>query len=147
MPSKYESKFAREIVELSKMGRSLVQIASEFGVSERTMRQWKNEADKLEFRDAYQLAKEAFEAYHEDILQKMAKGIIKGGNAQAQMYILNNRCRDKWGTISTQKIDMTTEAKKLTDKDIEDRLKEIMAIKAQRNNPPSSGTPANPQLP
>lgn len=144
MASSYNPKFVTEIVELASLGRSMTQIASTFGVAYSTMRGWKQDPEKADFKAAYQLAKEAFESYHEDILQKMAKGIIKGGNAQAQMYILNNRCKKTWGSVSTQKIDMTTDVKKLSDKEIDDQIKSLLAAKAQNNTPSANNAPASP---
>lgn len=139
MASKYDPKFIQEMLDQSELGRSMTQIAASIGVPYNTFRGWKLHPDKQDFAEAWLAARTKFEAYHEDILQKMAKGLIKGGNAQAQMYILNNRCKKTWGSISTQKIDMTTDVKKLTDKEIEDQIKALLAAKAVNNT--SGNTP------
>lgn len=142
--SQYTPKVIQEMLDQAAIGRSMTQIAASLGIPFSTFKGWKYQSDKADFAVAWQAANTAFEAYHEDVLQKMAKGIIKGGNAQAQMYILNNRCKKNWGSISTQKIDMTTDIKKMSDKEIDDQIKSLLAAKAANSNSSNNGTPATP---
>src|ERR1700687_155079 len=88
---KYTPELAFEFFELCSKGWSLVQIAAHQGILKKHYFLWsKHEIRKPDFHTAWVRGKEACQAYHESLLDKMIRQEIKASSAEieAQKYRL-----------------------------------------------------------
>jgi hypothetical protein len=132
-PTVYKEEFCSEIIRLMSEGKSQVQAAAILGVAKGNFYNWANDPTKPEFQEAFLLAKTCYEAYHEEVLQKIAKGILKG-QAAAQIYMMKCRFRDdkygdSWKDTTDQKIELKNELKSMTNSEIDETIKTLLAAR------------------
>lgn len=146
MDKKYYDGIGTEVIRLMSEGKSRVQVCAALGINKNLLLNWSRDPNKPEFTEAYNIGLCCYEAYHEDLLLKHSKGIIKG-SAAAQIYLMKCRFRredefgDSWKESTDQKIELKNELKTMTDKEIEETIKCLLAQRLKNSN--SSGSPAN----
>lgn len=142
----YKESMNAEMIALASTGKSMVQIAAEFGISKYTMEKWSKNPAMPEFMEAYSIARTCNEAYWEDVGQKGTKGMIKGFNPYSWHKIMAARHQDDWTERSAQKIELKNEVAQMTNEQIDEALKALLAArelnKAKSNG--SSGAAASP---
>ena len=131
-----------ELVRLATEGKSMVQIAAIFGVDKTTMRDWAKDIKKPEFMEAYRLGRTCSEAYWEEVGQRGAKGLAQRFNAPAWCKIMGTRFKDDWAEVSTQKIELKNEFKSMSNEEIDDTIKTLLAQRNLNKTPNDSGAPA-----
>lgn len=137
--SKYKPEFAQQFIELSKQGKSANMIASHFGVSLNTVRTWSNDPNKPEFMSAYEEGYTHFEAWMEDNGQKGMKGHLAKFSASTWIYMMKCYFKksQRWIEVNIQKIEDERDATKLSDKDINERIKQLLGEAANRKKLPA----------
>jgi hypothetical protein len=145
---KYNENRPTEIIRIMSSGKSTVQAAAEMGISKDSLYSWAKDPNKPEFMEAYRIARTCYEAYHEDVLQKIAKGVIKG-QAAAQIYMMKCRFRDdkfgdSWKDSIDQKIELKNELKSLSNEEIDETIKTLLTQRNMNKNNGSSGATASP---
>lgn len=125
----YREEMAREVIELASIGRSMVQIAAEWGISKDAMKDWARDKNKPEFMLAYKVARTCNEGYWEDLGQKGAKGLLPKFNVAAWSRLMSARFKDDWTETSKQKVEMKNEFKSMSDKEIDEALKLLLEQK------------------
>lgn len=91
-PSKYKPEFCETVRKLGAQGRSYTQMARDLGVAKSTMQDW--EAAHPNFRVALKEAREAAQAWWEDLGMEMAQ--TGTGNPTAFIFQMKNRFRDDY---------------------------------------------------
>ena len=141
---KYKDFMPSKLVELASEGRSMVQIAKEFGISKGTIYDWGSDATKPEFTEAYKLGQTCFEAYWEEVGQKGAKGILAKFCYPAWDRIIRARCKDEWSDSAIARLELKNEVGKMTTKEIDEAIKTLISIRqSNKNNEGNSGSEAN----
>lgn len=140
--TKYKDHMPAKLVELASEGRSMVQIAKEFGIDKNTIYAWKDDVTKPEFMEAYRLGNTCFEAYWEEVGQKGAKGVLAKFCYPAWDRIIRARCRDEWSDSAIQRMELKNEVGKLTNKEIDEAIKALIAAR-QNNKPTEPGSGSN----
>ena len=141
----YKDSFPALVVEMARGGKSMVQIAAEAGINKATWYGWASDDSKPEFQLAYKLAKTCYEAYWEGIGAQGAKGNLAKFCYPAWDRIMRSRCQDEWSESAINKIELKNELKSMTNKEIDEALKTLLAAKANNeNNDGNSGAPASP---
>src|SRR5690242_20603219 len=109
-PSKYNVKTTPgEFLELCRQGKSLTQIATKLGVLESEILSWTRKRDTT-FKYAFEHGRQAYKAYHEDLLDKMIRKEVNASSAEinAQIYILKVKFKEEWSEkIEPQKIEVS----------------------------------------
>lgn len=139
--TKYEDTMPAEIIEMSAEGKSPVQIAAYWKVSEDTIKQWAKDLTKPEFGEAYKIAKTCFEGYWEDVGQKGIKGLNPKFNAAAWQKVMSSRCSENWKESTTQKIELKNEVSSMSTEEIDEAIKVLLAQRKVNTGNNSSGTP------
>lgn len=85
-PTKYLPEFCERAVELGKLGKSIVQIACDFGVLKSAVYDWMKEYP--DFSNAMEQARLYSEAYWEEITQRHSS---VGSNVAGAKYYMNVR--------------------------------------------------------
>lgn len=141
-PTKYEAYMPAKLVELCSEGRSMVQVAREFGISKDTIYDWAKDINKPEFMQAYKLGRTCFEAYWEEIGMKGAKGVLVKFNPMAWDRLMRTRCKDEWSESAISKIELKNELKSMTNKEIDETIKTLLAARQSNNQNNNSGSEA-----
>jgi hypothetical protein len=89
--TKYDPSMCNKLIEIMADGKFEASACVAIGISKQTF--WKYIEKYPEFCAAYEMAKTANEAIHEDTIVGMGKGTVKG-NVVAQLGVLNNKY--KW---------------------------------------------------
>ena len=139
--SKYKDSFPAEMIALAALGNSMVQIAAKFGVSKSTLLNWAKDPMHPEFMEAYQVARTCHEAYWEDLGQKGTRGMIKGFNASSWSKLMSVRHQDDWVDRSAQKIELQNEVSTMTNQEIDEALKALLAAREINKAKQAGGTP------
>lgn len=140
--TKYEDTMPAEIIDMTASGKSIVQIAAYWKVSEDTIKSWSKDPNKPEFMEAFKIAQACFEGYWEDVGQKGIKGLNPKFNAAAWQKVMSSRCSENWKESSTQKIELKNEVKSMTNEEIDETIKLLLSQRKQ--NTSGSGSPVNP---
>jgi hypothetical protein len=136
----YHAGFCDEVVRLGLEGKSETQMAASLGVSLKKFNSWIKNPNIPEFKEAVMLAMTYALAYHEDVLTKIARGILPRGNSTSQQFLMKIRFQDKYKETSESKVDFTNTTKNLTDKELDEMIAALVARKGQGQS--NSGAPA-----
>lgn len=138
--SKYQDHYPSEIVRMGQEGKSQTQMAAALNVDRHTIADWAKDPKKPEFVQAMKLALTCAEGYWENIGQQGTKGILPKFNPSSWIYTMKCRFRDNWKDQTDSKIDISNTVKALTDEELDDTIKALVARKAIKDG--SSGAPA-----
>src|SRR5690348_12135752 len=139
--TKYKSDFCVDVVKYGQEGLSKTQIASKLGISYTTLHSWEKDPNKLEFKNSMDLATTCAEAYWEVIGLQGTKGVLPKFNATSWIFTMKNRFRERWRDVDTQKIELSNSIKGMTDKEIDDTIKALIARKMCGKEDSKSGAP------
>ena len=118
------------IVKLMEKGLSITQCAAKMGVARETIHGWAKDPSKPEFMEAFRMAKTLSEAYHEQLLEDIITGKIKG-NVIGQMYRMKCRFRDRY--LETKKMEIEdSRSKQMTEEELDKRI--AMLEEADKND-------------
>lgn len=98
-PSKYRDEMCQEVIEMGKLGKTLVQMACALDIDRVTLHAWRQE--KANFSYAIDVALQHAQAWWEEKGQEATFGEIPGFSAPAYNYQMKNRFkadrfRDDW---------------------------------------------------
>jgi len=105
-PTKYSAEMNEQVTKLCLLGATDVELASFFGVCEKTINNWKH--DHPEFLQSIKDGKENADA-------RVAKSLYQtalDGNTTAQIFWLKNRRSKEWR--DKQEVDHTTDGKEIS---------------------------------
>lgn len=91
-PSKYNTAYCEEVINILSEGHSVTAFAGAIGVARSTVFLWA--AEHPEFSDALKIGQAKATAYWERILSQVA--LTGKGNAVAAIFGLKNRASDDW---------------------------------------------------
>lgn len=133
MKSEYKKEFAEQFLEYTSQGLSPKVCAKRFGVKYKIMEAWSNDPRKAEFGKAWPLGFEAWEAWWDERLNKMAQG--EKGNIAGVIYYMKCNFKRDWkddGTNNSLDVNI-----RIPEKDL-DRKLELFAKQRLINLPKSS---------
>lgn len=113
---------------LMSKGQSMVQVASFLGVTTRTLRNWFSDPRKPEFKEAVERGKVAAEAFWEDIGMRGMVGEIKDFKPATWQFYMKSRFHQDWADINRSEIEIKNGPTKLSDEEIEDKIKEYSSM-------------------
>ena len=140
MSTKYQPHFPSEIVRLGSEGKSQTQMAAALGVDRHTIANWSKDPAKPEFKEAMRLALTLAEAYWENIGQQGTRGNLPKFIPASWIYMMKCRYADNWREVNESKIDLNNTVKTMTDEELEETIKALVARKSSKDN--GSGAPA-----
>lgn len=126
----FSQELCEEVIKLGKAGKSWTQIAAHYDVDRKTMYNMRKQYP--EFNEAMETSKTNFIAYWEDVGQKGIKGISLKFNAPAWMYYMKVSGGDEWREVTEQKISLSDEVKKLSDKDLDEKIRSLEETRIAR---------------
>ena len=120
----YKPSFCNILIKTMANGGSETRACMEMGIDYKTHQNWIMTVD--EYRDAYEYAKTAHDAYYDDLGRDMAEGKVQG-NATVYCGIMNNRAgwkdNQKAGTINIQQNNFG----RLSDDELNKKIKALAA--------------------
>lgn len=134
MESKYREQFNTDVIKLGSQGSSKTQIAANLGVTCSSLDYWAKKHP--EFKEGLEIALTLAEAYWESIGQKGTKGMLPKFTPASWIYMMKCRYRDNWKDDSNQRIELHNTVKSLTDDELEDALKSLVAAKSKPKTGP-----------
>lgn len=126
----FKPEYCAEVIQLASEGRSMVQIAAGWKITEDTIRNWAKDLNKPEFMEAYRVARTCNEGYWEDVGQKGAKGVNPKFNYAAWSRIMGVRHKKNWAEVNQSKIELKNEFKTMSSKEIDEAIKLLLAQRA-----------------
>lgn len=134
----YKPEYCIEVIRMGQEGKSPAQMAAALGVCKETVFNWSKNAKHPEFKVSFDIAQTCSQAYWEDIGIKGTKGILNKFNVAAWIFNMKNRFRDDYKESSEQKVDINNSVKSMSDEDIEETIKVLVARKMAKDQ--SSGS-------
>ncbi len=125
--SKYRPEMCAEMIKLATEGKYMVQIAAHFKIDKKTLWDWSKDTRKPEFMEAYKIARTCSEAYMAEQGQRGFKGLLAKFNAPAWIFSMKCMFKDDWTETSTQKIELKNEIKAMSNEEIDDTIKTLLA--------------------
>ena len=140
---KYKEQFIQDVIRFGQEGKTIAQTAAAFGIDRHTLYAWSKDVKKPEFMEAYKLARTCAQGYHEDILIKGIKGLLPKYNAVSHIFFMKNSFKEDYRDTSEQRIDINNTVKTMTDEELDETIKVLVARKTKKDND-ASGAPTNP---
>lgn len=126
----YTPELCQKVIELGEQGKSWNQIATLFSTTRRTLYDYRQRYP--EFQEAYMRSREACESYWEDIGQKGIKGILPKFNPTTYQKYMQVQFPDTWREVTEQRITLADEVKKLSDSDLDAKIKALEETRLAR---------------
>ncbi len=120
---KYNKDISVAFFRLCQQGHSLTQIATELGCLKEQLLKWSKDPQKYDFANAWHMGKQACQAYHETLLDKMIKQEIKASSSEieAQKYRLRVMFKEDWSDKQESKVEVS-HVNKLSDQELEEQI-------------------------
>jgi transposase len=123
---KYTPGYCKKVVEMSKEGATPAEIAAAIGVAKKTVYNWIKDPNKKEFKEAWEIARTAAEAYHTKELQDIISSKQKG-NIIGKMYYMKCAFKEEWReTDNKQQIEITNKSEGMNDDELNQRLVQLL---------------------
>lgn len=142
MDKKYDPRFCTEVIKLGQEGKTKAQIAAALGVRKRTVDEWIKSGRHPEFSFAMELALTESQAFMEELGMKGIKGVLQKFNPAAWQFAMKNRFREDYKDITDTAISVQQQVKELTDEEMEEQIKMLMAKNIIKIESSGSGSPA-----
>lgn len=136
-PTKYKEEYSRDIIKLGSNGYSKTQMAAEFKVVHTTLDGWVKKYP--EFAESLPIALTLAEAYWEKVGQQGTKGLLAKFVPASWIYMMKCRYRENWKDDTNQRIELHNTVKSLSDDELEDALKALVASKEIKKSTNSGG--------
>jgi len=117
----YKKTYAKEFFNLSSNGYFPTEIAAKLGVPLKHLQRWSKDVRKPEFGQAWDLGKEACEAFHISKLNKMIDEGASGPMLQSQQFILTKKFKENWSDKQEAKIELTS-TEQMTDEQLKAQI-------------------------
>lgn len=127
--NKYKKEYDSMFYEMAARGMTPTQIAVELQIDRDVLIAWSTDQWKKSFQRAFKAGKEACQAFHEGLYQKMAQGVIKCSAAElaAQANILKTLFKEDWNPVERKEVEVTNKVEELS----EDELNQVLAKQLQ----------------
>lgn len=132
--TKYKESYVEEVIKLGSQGLSKTQIAANFQVTAGTLENWAKKYS--DFKESFDLAITYAEAYWESVGQKGIKGLLPKFVPASWIYMMKCRYKENWKDDSNQRIELHNTVKSLSDDELEDALKALVATKSKEKSGP-----------
>lgn len=125
--TKYKEEYNMEIVRLGSEGLSVTQMAAHFKVIPHTLSNWAKKYP--EFAEAKELAVTLAEAFWEKVGQQGTRGLLSKFVPVSWIYMMKCRYKDNWKENTDQRVELHNTVKGLTDEELDNALKALVASK------------------
>lgn len=119
--SKYTKEMGQQAYDLACQGKFDTQIARALGVTSQTLYAWANDKNKPEFKELWDMRKEARQAHYEDMVQKIIFEDRKCSTAQKDLLVrtLITQFSGNWSENKKTTLEITDKTKNMSDQELE----------------------------
>lgn len=127
----YTDDVSTQYLDLCKQGKGLSQIASHFGITEKTLNKWKDDPRKSKLGTVWELGFTYCKAYHENLLEEMiADKKVMSHQINSQQHRMAVMFQE-WNLKKESKITVNNRFEELPEKELD---KEVLSMIKRKNH-------------